>query len=442
MRVVLVAAAALVVAVMFQRPARAEEVTWDTVLYWIEVDAAAYGVDPGWLTRVATCEARSRVTGIPNPYSVGLEGEVGPFQWHPRGLWWDTPAGRNWESPWDIRRNVEMAAWAFSRGLWWHWTCARLEDRRVLKGRELLAYRFGLWNRQFGDTAERTLTGILTTMRDYGHYDLLVQKVADGTTWQGWIDPATPLRSSQDVIVMQQSCEAWGTTMVPCVVPRGRDIRAEALMHAEIAERASALVVDLEPYEEFWDGSDFSRIPEYWVMLRDAAPTAYLVNQPDPRPWAIDAARTVETAPFYNAIAAQHYVGWSAAQWTSVQREVQAFRDFFPLGKDMYATLYGVDRIDLAAEFWRAVQPAAMGAHAFRMGAMNADQLRFFGGLPRSVAPPPPPPPPPGPVLPTALELARQMRQRTEDDRATAMLSYEIRREQDERVIDSLGGNA
>ena len=92
--------------------------TWDDVEAWIVADATEYGVSAPWLLSVAWCEARG------NPYAVGRLGEVGPFQFHPRGVWWETPAGRAGISPWNLRENVRMAAWAFSRGLWTHWSCA------------------------------------------------------------------------------------------------------------------------------------------------------------------------------------------------------------------------------------------------------------------------------------------------------------------------------
>jgi hypothetical protein len=98
----------------------AEPVSWAQVEAWVWEDAATYGVSGRWLLWVAGCE-----TGFSgNPYLVGRLGEVGPFQWHPRGLWWSTPAGRAGVSPWDIRENVRMASWAFANGLSRHWTCA------------------------------------------------------------------------------------------------------------------------------------------------------------------------------------------------------------------------------------------------------------------------------------------------------------------------------
>jgi hypothetical protein len=85
--------------------------------------AATYGVSGAWLLSVALCE-----TGGTLDHSLrGRSGEVGIFQWLPwdGSLWWSTPAGRLGISPWDLESNIAMAAWAFSVGLSFHWTCAR-----------------------------------------------------------------------------------------------------------------------------------------------------------------------------------------------------------------------------------------------------------------------------------------------------------------------------
>jgi len=93
--------------------------TRDNVITWVHQYAAAEGVSVVWLLAVGQCESRLE------PYAVGAEGEVGPYQWHPQGLWWSTPAATAGLSPWDIEQNVAMAAWAFKRGYASHWSCAR-----------------------------------------------------------------------------------------------------------------------------------------------------------------------------------------------------------------------------------------------------------------------------------------------------------------------------
>lgn len=257
--------------------------------------------------------------------------------------------------------------------------------------------RMGLWLRQMSDTGEGNLDAILDTMRDYGGFNLLCPKVADGMTWQGQINPATPIRSVDDILVMKATCEARGVALCPVVVPRGRDIAGEAALHGMIARNLGCLMTDIEPYPGFWDQSPTARIPEYTRALRQAAGDAYLINQPDPREQAVKDTRVIETAADFDAMCAQHYVGWESVGWTNVDIEVERFHRLNTEGLDMYVTLYGTERIDLAGAFWERVHDDAGGFHCFALGSMNADQLRAFGGLSRPM--PVEPQPEPEPVV-------------------------------------------
>lgn len=86
-----------------------------------------HGANPTQVLRVARCESRL------NPNAIGASGERGIAQWHPRGIWYSTPAYR--EQGIDIRVeyirgntdavyfDVDQMAWAFSRGYASHWSC-------------------------------------------------------------------------------------------------------------------------------------------------------------------------------------------------------------------------------------------------------------------------------------------------------------------------------
>lgn len=266
----------------------------------------------------------------------------------------------------------------------------------TMRGRNALVGRMGIWLRQYSDTAERTLTRIIDTLHAYGGYDLLVLKVADGLNWQSANDPTMPLRSTNDLLAIQSFCESRGVSFCPVVVPRG--LRGEAQFHGEIARAAGVLMTDIEPYQHFWDQAPYDQIPWYTRELRQEASGAYLVNQPDPRIAGRRDAKVDETAGHFDAICAQHYVGWSSVGWTDVANEVRSFDSLAALGREMYVTLYGVERIDLAGAFWRHVVDRSLGGHVFAMGVMNAEELRFFGGLPRSPKPQPKPDPKPDPL--------------------------------------------
>ncbi len=92
-------------------------VTCYDVQDWISEYASIYHVSSQYLLSVASCESKL------NPYAVGSNGEIGPFQFLPSGIWWSLPMS-NEGSVYDVRLNVKAAVYAFSVGLGSNWSCA------------------------------------------------------------------------------------------------------------------------------------------------------------------------------------------------------------------------------------------------------------------------------------------------------------------------------
>lgn len=86
--------------------------------------AGEYGVSQAYIEAIIGCE-----TGYTySPWLVGAAGETGLAQWHPAGLWWETPAARQgYPRPYGwatAQADVDMLAWALASGLARHWSCA------------------------------------------------------------------------------------------------------------------------------------------------------------------------------------------------------------------------------------------------------------------------------------------------------------------------------
>lgn len=286
--------------------------------------------------------------------------------------------------------------------------------------------RVTIWCRQYGDTGERSTPALIETLGTYG-YSGFAPKVADGLNWQARNDPtgATPFDSLAAVAEVRDDFAAAGIAFLPVVVPRHwpgddtPDPGAQGEFHGQIARLCGCLVTDCEPYAGFWLGNPDGLI-EYAKALRAAAGDAYLINQPDPRPFGMADARVAETAGQYDAIMAQHYVGWASAGWTDVAGEVNRVRGIRLMGRETYVTAYGVERTDLAIEFCRrAVADGVAGINVFCLGPMTIANLQTFGGFIRGIKPnpipgtepiPDPGPLPPGPVVPVIGIPAAEVR--------------------------------
>lgn len=267
--------------------------------------------------------------------------------------------------------------------------------KRPLYGRK------GFWLREFADTAEGSLAAILTTLTGIAGSSCLCLKVADGVDWVGSYDAKTPIGNVADLAMAMAVCELAGVTLLPVVVPRG--IAGEAEFHGTIAQTCGALMVDIEPYAGFYDQAPLATIPIYWRSLRAAAGDAYLMAQPDPRQSGWIDGKVSESWAFFDAICAQHYVGWQQVGWTNLAYEISLVKWITSYGKDTYVTIYGADPSypfveTLPSDFWRAVQPTVLGLCVFAFGPMNRAQLSAVATLPApAVQPDPLPKPKPDP---------------------------------------------
>src|SRR4051812_12825545 len=105
--------------------------------------------------------------------------------------------------------------------------------------------RCGVWLRQLKpDCGESTLAEVLTTMHNYGGYDLLCLKVMDGLDYQGRFDVTLPVNSLSDIVAVRDLCHQNGVAFCPVVVPRG--IRGEGELHGAIANAIGCLMCDIE----------------------------------------------------------------------------------------------------------------------------------------------------------------------------------------------------
>ena len=115
--------AGLLLAASAPPAANAHHVTSQDVINWTYAYSSKYGVGSGGaedLLRIARCESRL------NPHAVGRLGEVGPYQFHPRGVWSWTPQAKAGYSIYDVEATVAAAAWLYANGyayttLGWYW---------------------------------------------------------------------------------------------------------------------------------------------------------------------------------------------------------------------------------------------------------------------------------------------------------------------------------
>ena len=133
-------------------------------------------------------------------------------------------------------------------------------------------------------------------------------KTHDGTDWMATYDTSPDAVSGpQQVRFLADYFEGQGVPFHAWAVVKGLDPVKEAEMAAQVlAAGARSLVLDLEPWTGFWQGTpEAARI--FGQELRRMQPGATVITSIDPRPWGMAAVPLAEFASFSNALAPTIY---------------------------------------------------------------------------------------------------------------------------------------
>ena len=102
--------------VLNAKPAESQVVPPE-LLALVDERAAYRGASAGWMRSIIQCESRWDI------YAVGLAGELGLVQLHPRGLLREFLA-LGYADPFDPSEAIDYLAWALVHGRASHWSCA------------------------------------------------------------------------------------------------------------------------------------------------------------------------------------------------------------------------------------------------------------------------------------------------------------------------------
>jgi hypothetical protein len=173
---------------------------------------------------------------------------------------------------------------------------------------------------QWGNTTPQS---VLDQARSYGFTGLLV-KALDGPNWMGDIDPSPwGLGGPGDVRAQAEMAHARGMYYFVWTNPRQFQIQLQTDMTAEVANACDGVLLDIEPYAQFWGPwAPLGLAAQFMMLLREKAPQAYIGLQPDPRNGALASLRIDEWVPLSDSIWGQHY--WNDFQTDPAQELMHA----------------------------------------------------------------------------------------------------------------------
>ncbi|MHB8575376.1 MAG: hypothetical protein ACYDCQ_08595 [Dehalococcoidia bacterium] len=236
-----------------------------------------------------------------------------------------------------------------------------------------LSERKSLWIHQYDQLAEASIASICATAVQYAASDVVLKKVFDGTAIMGpAIDhDALAIDSLGTWRAQVAEAAAAGVQLFGWVNATHHD---QAGLHAEVGE---TIVVDLEPYAQFWQDGP-GDVATYLSGLR-AGGVQNLFVSIDPRASAESALGVAGWAAAVDGLLPQLY-------WTDFQQPEAVVG---PLIDQLVG--YGVEVIpvlpwdgsaaDMTSAWNYAVGKGSTGVSLWRMGVAGLDALRAFGGL-------------------------------------------------------------
>ena len=257
------------------------------------------------------------------------------------------------------------------------------------------------WLHQFDQTAEGTITALAKTIRADAATSIILVKAMDGQSFMAGADTApAAIGSVGDMSRRIAEGIAAGVTVIPWVNALGV---ADATAHAALGP---VLVVDAEPYPQFWQNGqivsgDFAR---YLRLLR-AGGVAHLYVAIDPRPLAQTALEVAAWAPLVDGLLPEMYwpdfgVAPDGTEMTSLIAAMAA------LGRPWAPVLPSTGAAGEIGRFMKACSGVATctGVSLWKLGIADLSTLQAFAQAP-VVGDQPAPSPSPAPPGVAAVQL-------------------------------------
>ena len=219
--------------------------------------------------------------------------------------------------------------------------------------------------------------GALDLCEDMGYTGLLV-KALDGKYWMGDIETSPiAVGSVRDCHELWQIAFSRGLYLMFWTNPRQADWQAQANITADIALATDGVLLDIEPYDQFWGAwAPEGLAKSFMEAIRARAPGAYVGLQPDPRTNALASLRIAEWLDLADGMWGQHY--WSDFG-TSPQAELAQAKELgnlfaIPVLPTVPGNYQGVWPLDEISEF--------PGFAVWRAGSTPVNTLIALGSVP------------------------------------------------------------
>lgn len=328
--------------------------------------------------------------------------------------------GTNYRDIGDIRNNTVLVQYPASRSgdgwIWFEqgavggWVSTSVIKFENIAGptptppQQITPYdgKIAVWHWKGDVLPENTIDDVARNIRTVApNVSQIWVKICDatdrtGAQWQGYWDTKRSLAidGPQSIDRWVQTLAKYGLEFHAWCVPKGSHVEAETNLIIQACTRpgVKSLILDVEPYDGFWQGGQAGVRP-YMTRIRRALPGSFHIGMSvDPRKHHYAGIFPQEWFPFVNSIHPQDY--WATFRRTPEDTLLETYEVWGSYGRPIIPVLDGdANPDDMATAITLATQRhRAKGLSWWRLGTFTPSGWRAIN-QPISVGKPTPTPP-------------------------------------------------
>ena len=171
--------------------------------------------------------------------------------------------------------------------------------------------KVAVWHWKGTEVAQNTATEVLNNIKTNApNVNQIWVKVTDGTNWMSEFDTSAMAISGADSVDQWvTACQTTGIEFHAWCVPQGLQVEAEAALIVEACSRAGvqSLILDIEPYDHYWQGGAAAVRPFMLALRRGLGTRFHIGMSVDPRSQHYHTIFPGEWSPFVDSIHPQTY---------------------------------------------------------------------------------------------------------------------------------------
>ena len=178
--------------------------------------------------------------------------------------------------------------------------------------------KVAIWHWKGSAVAQNTINEVLNDIKTNApDVNQIWVKITNGTNWMSEYDTSDmAISGASSVDQWVSACQTAGIEFHAWCVPKGLNVPGEAAIIVEACSRAGvqSLILDIEPYADYWQGGATAVRPFMLALRRGLGTRFHIGMSVDPRRQHFHTIHPGEWSPFVDSIHPQTY--WNTFRTT------------------------------------------------------------------------------------------------------------------------------